>query len=222
MAQHEIPKLESNTKLDQNRAGRVKPVEGTIAVKKKSAASKVKSEMIAEDLEEVKQYLIWDILIPTVKDTIVSLIKNGAEALFYGSSSTRRRDQADRRPTASYSGYYYGNSYRNRQREKRPERQLDDWRRSKRGRYDLSQIVFTGIDGRGGLDAKRQAEEVLDQLVELTMSYGFARVADFYELAGYPTDYTDNSLGWGERSEARIARVNGGYVIDLPEPEPIG
>ena len=197
---------------------KVKPVEGTVAVKKPPLASKVKSAIIAEDLGEVREYLFWDILVPTLKDTVVSLIKNGVEALFYGSASTKQSGKPA--SSASYSGYYYSGRYQQGNKAAGP---FEDWRRSKRGAgYDLSQIVYKGRDGRGGMDAKRQAEEVLDQLVELTMAYGFARVADFYELSRYPSDYTDNSLGWYELSEARVVRVPGGYILDLPKPEPLG
>lgn len=216
--------LESNRKKpapkEPGEKPKVKPVEGTVSVKKPTLSTKVKSAMVAEDLSEVREYLFWDILVPTLKDTIVSLIKNGAEALFYGSTSARQTGKPT--STASYSGYYYAGRYQ--QGHRKNEGPFEDWRRSKRGPagYDLSQIVYKGRDGRGGMDAKRQAEEVLDQLVELTMAYGFARVADFYELSRYPSDYTDNSLGWYELSAARVVRVPGGYILDLPKPEPLG
>lgn len=216
--------LESNSKRNGVKSKDVetkpllKPVEGTVTGGKPPLTKKVKSAMLAEDMAQVKDYLVWDILLPTVKDTIVNLIKNGAEALFYGSTSSRRYGEG--KSSASYSGYYYGSRYN--RKEGKDDRGYEDWRRSKAGRYDLSYIVYKGRDGRGGVDAKRQAEEVLDQLVELTMSYGFARVADFYELSRYPSDYTDNSMGWYELSKARVQRVPGGYILDLPDPEPLG
>ena len=46
-------------------------------------------------------------------------------------------------------------------------------------------------------------------------------MADFYELAGIESEWTDEKYGWGELSEARVERVRNGYIVALPKPEPI-
>ena len=175
------------------------------SVKKKPMTKRVGEAMISEDLDEVKSYLLWDILIPALKDTAVDLIKKGADAIFYGGkgapSNVRRNGSGSR---VSYANYY--NSSRRETRRPEPRRY------NRRAMHDFGDIVFSD---------RHDAEGVLSALVDLTMEYGFASVADFYELSDMPSEFTDNKYGWGELADARVLRVREGYALHLPKPEPI-
>lgn len=65
------------------------------------------------------------------------------------------------------------------------------------------------------------AEDVLNGMSEIIDKYGFATVADLYDISGLPgAYYTDSIIGWkGSIKESIIKRVRDGYVIDLPKPE---
>ena len=69
------------------------------------------------------------------------------------------------------------------------------------------------------LEDRRDAEAVLEHLIDYTVEYEMASVADFYELVDFPTTYIDNKYGWNDLRNARVLRVRDGYILDLPKPE---
>jgi hypothetical protein len=50
---------------------------------------------------------------------------------------------------------------------------------------------------------------------------GEVSVADLYELLGVAADHTDQKWGWRTLGGASVRRVRDGYLLDLPQPEPI-
>lgn len=191
------------SKAKQEKPQVEKVVKGHTKVKSKPMGKKLAGAMIEEDMSDVKEYLVWDVLIPALKDTIVDIIKKGVDAMFYGGATTPQNvKRSGNVSKASYAGYYN----RNRRRNEIPRY------RNRRATFEFDDILF---------ESRKDAEEVLSSLVDLTMQYGMASVADFYEMSGMNSEFTDNKYGWGELSEGRVVRSRDGYFIDLPKPEPI-
>ena len=71
------------------------------------------------------------------------------------------------------------------------------------------------------LDSRVEAEEVLDSLIELSSKYDAATMRDLLSLIGEPHNTTHEDWGWYDLRGARIHRVGGGYLLDLPRPEPL-
>jgi hypothetical protein len=65
------------------------------------------------------------------------------------------------------------------------------------------------------------SENVVDNLFELVSRYESATVADLYELVGLNSTHTDHKWGWTDLHGAGVTRIRGGYLLDLPEPEPL-
>ena len=64
---------------------------------------------------------------------------------------------------------------------------------------------------------RRDAETALDGLVEVIARYGFASIADFYDLAGITCrTFSANKYGWTDIRTAKVVRVREGYIIQLP------
>lgn len=168
----------------------------------KSAGKKVSEAIVGEDPGSVKTYLIWDVLIPAVKDTLSDLVKKGIDALLFGDGKPANvsRNQGQSR-------YHYDNaSYRNYANvQSAPPRPAYNARAAMR----FDDILFR---------SRSDAEHVLDALVELTLQYGIATVADFCQLSGIDDNYTDQNFGWYELGRARVVQVRGGYILDLPRP----
>lgn len=183
-----------------------KVVSGTASKQKKSLGKQVKEAMVG-DVEEVRSYLLWDVLVPAVKDTMVDLIKAFAEGIFHSNGSRQRSNGYIQRqgPTSYVSYSSYSNGY-SRPQQQRPMRGSYN----PRSAYDFSGIVY---------DSRADAENVLNALAERTMVYGMASVADLYELSGISSSYTDTDWGWAEVSGASVERVRDGYVINLRKPE---
>ncbi len=81
---------------------------------------------------------------------------------------------------------------------------------------------------RGGVDEyvitdRYDAAHVLTSLTEYADMYDSVSVADYYDLIGVPTQYTDNNHGWTMDSitRARVVPTRGGYVIKFPPVEVI-
>lgn len=165
--------------------------------KEKSLGQRVKAEIISEDSRSVADHLLWDILVPAIKDTVVDLVKNGIETLMYGGASSKdHRINRDR--GSSYVRY---NSYYEKDRDSR-------YRRSSSRRVDdLEDILF---------DSNAEAEKVLLAMLDMLDEYDFVTRGHFYELIGERTRPADFNWGWDNLRSARVERVRNGYIIKLP------
>lgn len=173
-----------------------KVIKGKAKTKKKSDARRLMDSFISEDVSSVKSYIVDDLIIPTVKRTIVDAIKNSAEMIFLGKVSDSGRGR-------SGGGYV---SYRDYGR--RDERKSSDTRSS----FDYDEIRF---------EYRGDAEAVLDQMIDMIDRYGIATVADMYDMADMTAPYTSNRYGWTSLRTADVARVSDGYIIRLPKAMPI-
>lgn len=182
-----------------------KVVTGKTKTKTKSEISKIATTMISDEVKSIKEYAIYDVIIPVIKETISQLVKGSIDMLFYGevrgssSSSKRGSSNASR---VSYRDFYDGKN--------------DDRRDSGRStsRYSYDDIIF---------DNRQDAKDVLDRMDEIVEQYGVVRVADLFELAGITGNgHTDQNYGWTNSKSASVERTGQNeYYIKLNRPSPI-
>lgn len=195
---HRYKEEQSNVPAERKKVEKV--VKGTVKTKKKSEIRKFTDVFVAEDVSTVKSYLVQDLLIPSIKNTILDLIIEGATIIFKG--EPRRNKKGSNAEYVSYRHYA--------DRDRRDDRPSET--RSRAG-YDFDNIY---------LESKGEAEEVLSRMDELIDAYGFVTVADLYDLVGKSCNYTDNKYGWFNLRDADSVRVRGGeYLIRLPRAKPI-
>ena len=199
-----LAKTTKNKDIAEKPEKQDKVIEGKASVKKAGVGKKVEGALLADDAKTVKSYLLWDVLIPAIKDTLSDLVKKGIDALLFGEEHRSGNGSVKRDGNSSYVSY---SSYYNRGSSRQSERYRRDRRRRSRAFDD---IIY---------ERRGDAEEVLDNLVELTVRYGIASVADLLELSGMETTYMDNQFGWDDLSEAAVRRIRDGYILDLPRPE---
>lgn len=174
-----------------------KVVTGVVRTKKKSELRKLTDIFIAEDITNVKSYILMDIVVPAIKDAIEDVV----HMLLRGEAGGgRRRSGSSPASKVSYRSYYE----RERDRRDGPPRP--------RSEYDLDEIV---ISTRG------EAEEVLSRMDDMIAMYKTVSVADFYDLIGMSCDYTANKYGWANIRNAQVVRVRDGWVIKLPRAVPL-
>lgn len=170
-------------------------ISGTATAKKNEIAS-IASVFISDDIHNVKEYLVKDMLVPTIKKAILGAL----DMILNGDSRTyaKRADE----PKVSYRQFY--------------DDPRDDYRRneqpqaSKRFDYDTIKFEYRG-----------DAEMALAQLRDIIREYKLATVQDFYEIARLDIPYTANRYGWTNLDNAYIDRRGGGYIIKLPKAVPI-
>lgn len=175
-----------------------KVVDGSVKVRRKSTGKKIAEIFLSDEIPNVGDYLIFDLLVPAIKDTIVNIFTSGIEMLFYGKSAKGGRR---RTPNGTVIAY---NEFSNANRVIAP-------RSSGRSVYDVADVVF---EDRG------KAELVLDNLLEYVDRYKEATVIDFYDACGVTsTNYNDAFYGWKDLRSAVVSRARGGWVINMPEPQ---
>lgn len=174
-----------------------KKVSGTLTKKKNSPLTKFASIFIPDDVDDVKEYIVSDLIIPTIKSTFLDAV----EIFVNGGTSGRSRRRGGSR--VSYSGYYKDKERRSSDSEERKYQRLHE--------FD-NVIVPTRAD----------AEEILDELYGVLDEFDLVRVADLYDLVGI-TDraHTAYRYGWTSLDKAHIRRVRDGFEIVMPNARPI-
>lgn len=178
-----------------------KVIKGSARTRKKSELSKFADGFISEDLNNVKSYILMDVLVPSVKRALSDIIKNGIDMLLYGSTGGDRKGSIAGR--VSYRDYY----------DKKDSRSDQNSSYKYRTRLSYEDII---------LESRGEAEEVLYRMDELIELYGVVRVADLYDMVGVSCDFTDNNYGWKSIKSAEAIRLrDGGYALKLPKAMPV-
>lgn len=167
--------------------------------KKKGELRKFAEEFIVDDVKNIKSYVLTDVLIPTIKDTIWDIITNTLDMfLFDGSKDHRKSRKAS--PKISYRDYYDSKNDRGRKYDVRE-------------RFDFDDLEF---------DSRGEADAVLTGMLETIDNYGVVTVSDMYDMADVTAPYTGNRYGWTSLRNAEVVRVRNAYIIKLPKAKPIG
>ena len=180
-----------------------KVIKGSAVPIKPSLGRKFADLFLGDDISNVKEYMIYDRIVPGIKEMVLS----GIEMMLFGGDRILRRDR--RGLGTSYISYnkMYASSPSRRERDRDKGYRYE--REEARGK-DFTDYVF---------ESKGEAMEVLDTLTELIDVYDQASVNDFYDAIGVTGDFTDANYGWTELGSANIRRIRGGgYILDLPRP----
>lgn len=189
-------KSKENVKKEDKKIEKV--ATGKVKTKKKSGVNKLSDVFVTEDISSVKDYILYDVLLPAAKKTLSEIVSNGIDMLLYGETKSKSKSRGSK---VSYSKYY--------------DDREDDYRRSSRRRavgYDYEDVI---------LESRREAEEVLNRMEDLIDSYGVVSVADLYDLVGISGKYTDNKYGWTNLRDADIERTRDGYLLVFPRVKPL-
>lgn len=207
----EIPDYPPNKKEPlQQEDKNIKRVTSNEPVRRKKSLSKqFKETFVGGDAKTAVRYVMFDVLIPAAKDMIAEAGAQGLEKLIYGETRGGRRGRGVTPPPDGPTGYVSYNRYAMGSRQAAPQRVMS---RRARSQHDFDEIVLT---------SRVEAEEVIDRLFEVVSQYGSATVSDLYELVGLPSTHTDNKWGWRDIRGAGVTRVRGGFLLDLPEPQPL-
>jgi hypothetical protein len=190
---------------------RIERVTSAEAVRRKRGLGRqFKDTFIGGDARTAFSYMIVDIMIPSMKDSVVDALQGGIEKWLVGEVDSRRS-----RRYSSPNGYnnvghvdYRGMGMRSAPAKSPSPRMLS---RSSRARGVFDELI---------IPTRQEAEEVIDRMFDILSRYGAVSVADLYELTGIQSQHTDMKWGWIGLPGARAVRLRqGGYLLDLPEPE---
>lgn len=169
-----------------------KVVSGKVKTKKKSEVRKLTDIFISEDVNNVKNYVIMDVLIPAVKKAISDIVTNGIDMILYGESGGKKKTSGSK---VSYKSYY----------DNRDDRRHSY---SYKSRFEYDDII---------LESRGEVERVFDTMEEIIDTYGSVSVLDLYDMLDLVPPHTANRYGWYNLRGADAIRVNGGYLLKLPK-----
>lgn len=185
-----------------------KMVDASEYKQKDTAINKLIKAFIPDNIYDLKDYIVSEIVIPTIKDGL----DDTWNAVFRGSGrkksfSRRRRsyydDDDDMRP--AYRKYYDD--------RRRDDRYGDD-RYYQPERSDFKNVKFK---------SRGDAERILTKMEDIIYKNRFVSLLDFYDLTGQPTRSTDDNYGWTNLDRAKVERLrsDNGYIIRFPSPMPL-
>ena len=204
---HEFPSNSDKSKRKEEQIRLEKVVTGNVRQKKKSLGKQLSETFLEDDARSVGDHLFWDILIPAAKNLVSDMVTNAIDMFFWGGDGGRRDTRTYRDRGKSYVSY--SSCYERDRKRDRYSVSASDHRRNRGVRYDFSDIIF---------DNRRDAEEVLSIMIDHLDQYDEVTVADFYDLAGQDSTYTDRDWGWDNLGSSYVDRVRDGYIIKFPRP----
>lgn len=169
-------------------------------VKRESTARKVVGEIIREDAQSVGETVLWDVIIPTVKNLISDTVTRGIESMLYGGDSRPR----SKNTYSDYSGYSRPKGSRDRPTERRERRS------ARQAEPERNEIIF---------DSRSDAFDVIDRMSDLIDQYGQASLADLNALIGASSNFIDDNWGWTDMGSFDVRQVRDGFMLTHDEPQ---
>ena len=180
-----------------------------VIVQKKSLSTKFADAFISDAAKDIGNYILMDVIVPGIKDTIMNCIS----MVFYGNASGRRSSYNRSSDNTSYRAFYqseYDSYGAPRRRERR-----DDRRRYRDEGYGRDRIDYRNIIIRD----RSAAEEIVSRLRGRIEKYGEATKSDLFELIDVSSSSVDNNWGWTNPRDIGLRRVSTGYLIDVADAE---
>ena len=169
-------------------------------VKRETTAKKVVGEIIREDARSVGETVLWDVIIPTVKNLISDTVTRGIESMLYGGDSRPR----SRSSYSDYSGYSRPKGTRDRPAERRERRS------ARHAEPERNEIIF---------DTRSDANDVIDRMSDLIDQYGQVSLADLNALIGASSNFIDDNWGWTDMGSFDVRQVRDGFMLTHDEPQ---
>lgn len=197
---HQFKEDKKALQTQEKRATKV--VRGPVKTKK-NEIRKFTDIFIAEDIGQVKEYIVHDVLIPSLKNAFFDVVVGGLKMSLFGGRGSDRRTISDKVSFRDYNRMSRDDDYR---------RDRDHGRGGERSVFDYDDII---------LDTRGEAELVLERMDEIMEEYRLVRVADLYDLVGVSGPHTANNYGWTNIRNAKVVPVRDGFMIRMPKALPI-
>lgn len=204
------------------------PVTNVVSGRKiaETPGRKFMSEFLSDDIHNIKDYIIYDVIIPALKNAISDTITNGIDMLLFGQTRVRGFNGSNTIKrignNTPYSSIYNSTNKVTRlsSNNVEPDRRQVSYRNS----YSVQDVLIPFTIEEPHNITKGKANEALTALRMRLNKYGFVSVADFYEavLNEVPDDIQDHKWGWYDLSGAYIQQSREGFILRMPKNiEPI-
>ena len=180
-----------------------KVITGKVVRRKPPFYKRIARSMVADDVENVGEFVVTDVLIPAIKNLMFDIITKGSARTLYGSGGSASRTHT----SSSGVSTIKRSNYSGMSNSEPSGRSLD---RESRALHNFDPIE---------LETRDQAVLAIEELRVLIGRFNRASVADLYDLLGVSSGFPDRQWGWTNLDEAGVRQVRGGWLLNLPRPE---
>lgn len=176
----------------------VTPIASGVKPKKKSFGERLADAFINTDGKTLKNYLIFDVLVPGLKKSFEDVI----HMMLYGSKQsgrvvrTRGESRVRRVPIGGYNSIY--NS--------------DDDMLGTKVRAPYEDLIFP---------SREMAEKAQQMMAQRIAESGFATLKYYNSICGRETDFTQTGWGWYSMTGSSVYPVRDGFVLKMPRLEEV-
>lgn len=210
-----------------NRAAEVRPgdkqekkiepvVSGGVQRRKKPMGRRITETFFGADARNAAKDTFFETVIPGAQEAILNGVNEALQRAFFKEVRFPLRGPGSRGGILPIGliGAQGTNYNRISTGSHRPDPRNAEMSRRARATFDFDEIV---------LGTRIEAMEVLERLESLIEQYEAVSVADLYNMINITPEHTDNKFGWTENSIGRFSatKIRGGYVLNLPRPEPL-
>lgn len=173
-------------------------VKSEIKLGKKSLGRKILETFVAADVVDVKEYIIQDVIIPSIRNAIYDTITNSASMMCYGDSRATSKNK--------WNGGYVTYSSASK-KNKHPA---------------ISNNRSIGFDLTAGPMSKEEAMDAFNDMRETIEDYEWVSVSQYKQLIGKRELIVpqDENYGWNDLRNLNIRPGRDGWYIDPPKPIP--
>ena len=182
---------------------------GGAKLKEKSFRQKVRDAFIAEEVHDLKSYVVFDVIIPAIKTTFRNLLVNSIDISLFGKVSK-----------GGQGGKPGGGSYVSYDRAYRSERDEPKQQTRSGNTIDVREIDRIWFETRE--DAEEQIRVIRDIY---DYNEGVLSVAEFLDAAQLQHKATPIHTKWGwidiSNASAEPYPDGSGWYVNLPKPRPL-
>lgn len=184
---------------------------GTVTQKKPNVFKRTARSMVADDVQNVGDFVVTDILVPALRNLLYDVIVGGAGRTIFGTAQARRPGMS---PGLFGTAQNLKTAYHTASNPNASNAPPAPAGMSKQAqaRFDFSEI---------SLSDHSEAFTIVEMLKMRVSEFGTASVADLYDLLGHTGAFTDQNWGWTDLSAAGVRQQRTGFVLDLPHPVPL-
>ena len=162
-----------------------------------------------DGFRKIGSYIGQDIILPAIKNIVADSITSGINMALFGENHPPRSGLG--RGSDYSRSYIPKTNYASRYNQSTPTSAPQPPQQTRGYNYVVEYVI----------EDRLKAAEILAIMKEAADKYGSVSVADYYDMIGVGTEFTDNNWGWSVDSILRttIMPTRGGYVIKFPQLE---
>ena len=192
----------SIVKKQEEQKKRLEPiVDQPVTLKKKGFGTRVKEAIFVDDSGSIGGYIIRDIIVPTVRDTIYNIVTGGLSMALYSTPKASPKRNSGTGTYISYADYYNDGRYAPPKRIPQADRY--------RTQFDMRNIPVPSSD---------IGHQALEELADRMQVYGNASVQDLFDILRIGSaPATMVNYGWTDISTATVEFIRGEWLLRMPK-----